>query len=289
MTSGSPVVVEHLVRTFHVRAGLARIDAVRDVSFHLEPGEILGFLGHNGAGKTTTMKCVLGLLHPTSGSARVWGLPPGSPDARKRLGYVPENPDYDQSFSSLELLRAFAGMRRLAGSDQDWRKLLQKVGLHGWENVRLKSYSKGMRQRLSLALALQSKPGLLVLDEPTGGLDPIARKEFRDIILEENARGASVLLSSHLLSEVENICHRVIILKRGTVVRTGTLEELLGGEETHRVTYTEADSSREVTVPSGELQATIDMLRGRGLPVTGVERSWKSLEEVFLSATGAGS
>ncbi len=289
MTEGPPIVVEHLVRTFQVKAGLARVEAVKDVSFNLEPGEILGFLGHNGAGKTTTMKCVLGLLHPTSGRARVWGLPPGSAGARARLGYVPENPDYDQSFSSLELLRAFAGMRGLGGTEADWRKLLERVGLRGWETMRLKNYSKGMRQRLSLALALQSKPGLLVLDEPTGGLDPIARKEFRDIILEENARGASIFLSSHLLSEVESVCNRVIILNRGTVVRTGTLEELLGGEETHRVSYLEDRTAREVTVPSDALQNTIDMLRAKGFPVTGVERSWKSLEEVFLSATGARS
>jgi ABC-2 type transport system ATP-binding protein len=289
MTEESPISVEHLVRTFQIKAGLKRIEAVKDVSFRLEPGEILGFLGHNGAGKTTTMKCVLGLLHPTSGRARVWGLPPGSPGARARLGYIPENPDYDQSFSSLELLRAFAGMRGLPGTDVDWKKLLERVGLRGWETMKLKNYSKGMRQRLSLALALQSKPGLLVLDEPTGGLDPIARKEFRDIILEENARGASVFLSSHLLSEVESVCNRVIILNRGTVVRTGTLEELLGGEETHRVSYLEGQTEKEVTVPSEELQGTIDMLRGRGCPVTGVERSWKSLEEVFLSATEAGS
>ncbi|MFO7626718.1 MAG: ABC transporter ATP-binding protein [Candidatus Fermentibacteraceae bacterium] len=289
MTPESPISVEHLVRTFQIKAGLARIEAVKDVSFHLEPGEILGFLGHNGAGKTTTMKCVLGLLHPTSGKARVWGLPPGSSGARARLGYVPENPDYDQSFTSLELLRAFAGMRGLPGTDADWMKLLERVGLRGWETMRLKNYSKGMRQRLSLALALQSKPGLLILDEPTGGLDPIARKEFRDIILEENARGASIFLSSHLLSEVESVCNRVIILNRGTVVRTGTLEELLGGEETHRVSYLEGHTAREVTVPSDELQSTIDMLRGKGFPVTGVERSWKSLEEVFLCATEARS
>lgn len=289
MGSESPVSVEHLVRTFQIKAGLARIDAVKDVSFHLEPGEILGFLGHNGAGKTTTMKCVLGLLHPTSGRTRVWGLPPGSPGARARLGYVPENPDYDSSFSSLELLRAFAGMRRLQESDADRTRLLERVGLRGWEHIRLKNYSKGMRQRLSLALALQSKPGLLILDEPTGGLDPVARKEFRDIILEENERGASIFLSSHLLSEVESICHRVIILNHGKVVRTGTLRELLGGEETHRVTYIEDGTTRETTVPTDELQAAIDMLRGRGLPVTGVERTWKTLEEVFLSATGGRS
>ena len=287
MASDSPVSVEHLVRSFQTRAGLAKVDAVKDVSFHRGTGRDLGFLGHNGAGKTTTMKCVLGLLHPNSGRVRVWGRVPGSQAARARLGYVPENPDYDQSFSSLELLRAFASMRRLKGSDTDWRRLLDRVGLRGWEDMRLRQYSKGMRQRLSLALALQSSPGLLVMDEPTGGLDPIARKEFRDIILEENRRGASIFLSSHILSEVESVCHRVLILNRGAVVRAGTLDQLLGGEESHRITYIEDGAQMELTVPTADLQKSIDMLRGRGCPVTGVERSWKSLEEVFLSATEA--
>lgn len=280
-----PITVEHLSRSFQTKAGLAKVFAVNDVSFTVEPGEILGFLGHNGAGKTTTMKCVLGLLRPTSGRIRVWGEVPGSASARARLGYIPENPDYESSFSSLELLRAFGAMRGLQGTDRDWYRILERVGLRGWETVRLRNYSKGMRQRLSLALALQSSPGLLVLDEPTGGLDPIARKEFRDIILEENRRGASVFLSSHLLSEVESICHRVLILNRGRAVRAGTLEQLLGGEETHRITYTAEGAQKEMTVPTGELQAGIDMLRGKGFPVTGVERTWKSLEEVFLSAT----
>lgn len=289
MSSETPVSVEHLCRTFQTKAGLAKVEAVRDVSFRVEPGEILGFLGHNGAGKTTTMKCVLGLLTPTSGRIRVWGLPPGSPGARARLGYVPENPDYDLSFSSLELLRAFGSMRSLQGSERDWRRLLDRVGLRGWENVRLSSYSKGMRQRVSLALALQSSPGLLVMDEPTGGLDPVARKEFRDIILEENRRGASIFLSSHLLGEVESVCHRVVILNRGLMVRAGTLDDLLGGEQTHRITYVADGQTREMTVPSGDLQSGIDMLRGKGCPVTGVERTWKSLEEVFLSATEARS
>ena len=285
MVSDSPVSVEHLSRSFQTKAGLKKVEAVKDVSFTVESGEILGFLGHNGAGKTTTMKCVLGLLRPTSGRVRLWGLAPGSASVRARMGYVPENPDYDDSFSGLELLRAFGSMRGLSGTDPDWRRLLGRVGLQGWENARLRQFSKGMKQRLSLALALQSQPDLLVMDEPTGGLDPIARKEFRDIILEENARGASILLSSHLLSEVESVVHRVVILNRGKAVRAGTLDQLLGGEETHRITYLEEDNHREMTVPSQDLQESIDMLRGRGFSVIGVDRSWKSLEEVFLAAT----
>lgn len=286
MVTGSPVSVEGLHRTFRTKAGLASVEAVKNVDFTVEPGEILGFLGQNGAGKTTTMKCVLGLLKPTAGRVRLWGLPPGSPAVRARMGYIPENPDYEDSFSSLELLRAFGSMRGLPGGDREWRKLLDRVGLRGWETVRLRQYSKGMRQRLSLALALQSEPDLLVLDEPTGGLDPLARREFRRIILEENARGATVFLSSHLLSEVESVCHRVVILNRGMVVRSGTLESLLGGEDTHRIWYMADETRKEMTVASSGLQESIDLLRARGCPIVGVERTWKSLEEVFLSATG---
>ncbi|OPL18530.1 MAG: hypothetical protein AVO35_04150 [Candidatus Aegiribacteria sp. MLS_C] len=286
----SPLSVRKLGKTFPRRLGLSSFRAVDSVDIQMSSGEILGFLGPNGAGKTTTIKCVLGLLRPSSGSISLWGEPPGSRGARRRIGFVPENPDYEDIFTPLELLSMFASMRGLDQDDRKERVLLSRVGLSGWERTRLRSFSKGMRQRVSLALALQSGPDLLVLDEPTGGLDPAARKEFRDIILEENRRGASVFLSSHLLSEVETVCHRAVILAKGRKVSEGTMEELLRTEDTYSVRYAAAEEGpedvTEVRVPGDLLQSTIDEIRGRGLPIVSVAPVYRSLEEVFLTATG---
>lgn len=288
-----PLQVTSLEKVFHSKLGFSRFKAVDSVSFQISSGEILGFLGPNGAGKTTTIKCVLGLLNPTSGSVSIWGEPPGSGSVRKRIGYVPENPDYEEIFTPMELMTMFASMRGLNSSPRESMELLSRVGLSGWETVRMKNFSKGMRQRVSLALALQSAPDMLIMDEPTGGLDPTARKEFRDIILEENRRGATVFLSSHLLSEVETICHRAVILSRGRKVAEGRMEELLRTEDRFLVSYLPAepvdnDEAQEIEVSGEALQSSIDRLRGEGARIVRVIPSYRSLEEVFLTATGNG-
>lgn len=287
MTAAAPVLVEALSKNYPSRMGLGRFPAVTDLSFHLEAGEILGFLGPNGAGKTTTMKCLLGLLKPTSGSISVMGHRPGSAGARSRLGYVPENPDYDDSLSPLELLGLLAAMRGFNSDRRTLRALLARVGLAGWENTRMKRFSKGMKQRAALAAALLGSPALLIMDEPTGGLDPAARKEFRDIMLEENARGASILLSSHILSEVETICSRAVILANGRLVREGSMSSLLSIEDTYRVRASCSGSLVEEDIPAGELQSRIDSLRASGCEIVEVARNYATLEEVFLAATGS--
>ena len=282
-----PLQVRSLVKNYPRKLGLSSFTAVDGVSMALQEGQILGFLGPNGAGKTTTIKCILGLLRPSSGKVELYGLPPASPAARRRMGYVPENPDYEESFTPMEFLEMFARMRDLDSTPTKRRRLLSRVGLAGWETTRIGSFSKGMRQRMSLALALQSIPDLLIMDEPTGGLDPLARKEFRDIILEENNRGASVFLSSHLLSEVESVCHRAVILKDGKVVREGAMEELLASEDDYSISHLPS-SAQEVeteSVPAGVLQKRIDELRAQGSEVLEVGPRALSLEEVFLSAT----
>jgi ABC-2 type transport system ATP-binding protein len=283
--------VDRLEKVFHRKLGLSSFKAVDSVAFDLEDGEILGFLGPNGAGKTTTIKCILGLLKPTSGIVSLWGSHPGTGSVRRRIGYVPENPDYEDLFTPAEMLDMFSSMRGLDMGMSGIMALLSRVGLSGWEKVRMKNFSKGMRQRVSLALALQSSPDLLIMDEPTGGLDPAARKEFRDIILEENARGASVFLSSHLLSEVETVCHRAVILSKGRKVAEGRMEELLRTEDTYSVRYRSADQDdeTEITVSETELQSVVDDIRGKGLVITGVAPVYRSLEDVFLSATGGGA
>jgi ABC-2 type transport system ATP-binding protein len=205
------------------------------------------------------------------------------------LGYVPENPDYEDSFTPLEYIGLFAAMRGFDRSASAASALLDRVGLSGWGTTRLRKLSKGMRQRLSLALALQGSPGILILDEPTGGLDPGARKEFRDIILEENRRGASIFFSSHILSEVETICSRALILSNGRIVRSGTMEDLLSGENTWRVRYLSGSSEKEEPVELAALQERIDALRRDGAEIIEVARQFRSLEEVFLSAVSGRS
>lgn len=285
-----PLQVQNLSKKFPGTRGLGTVQAVSDVSFNVNQGEIVGFIGHNGAGKTTTIKCILGLLKPTGGTINLWSGRPGESAVRKRIGYVPENPDYDQSFSPMEYLTMFSSMRGLNGGDKEWIALLDRVGLSGWEKTTIRQFSKGMRQRMSLALALQSEPELLVMDEPTGGLDPVARKQFRDIILEEHDRGASIFLSSHILSEVETVCHRAVMLSKGKLITQGLMQDLLGGEKVFRVIAESPDSgdSIELEVPESSLQEKIDAIRKRGISVTRVELKLKTLEEVYISVSGGG-
>ncbi len=280
-----PLQVKELQKSFKKKLGLSSFKAVDSISFHLSPGEILGFLGPNGAGKTTTINCVLGLLKPSGGTVSLWGSQPAAPQVRRRIGYVPENPDYDDLFTPLEFMMMFSSMRRLGMSRNRIYAILDRVGLSKWEEVRIRNFSKGMKQRVSLALALQSEPELLIMDEPTGGLDPAARKEFRDIILEENQRGVSVFLSSHLLSEVETICDRAVILSKGKKVIEGKLDELMRTEDHYRIEYRVSDEQEELEIHAALLQNTIDDLRGRGYSIISVRPLYRSLEEVFLSAT----
>ena len=289
----TPLSVSELTKVFRKSFGISSFKAIDSISFEVRKGEILGFLGPNGAGKTTTIKCILGLLSPTSGKARLWGSRPASLSVRRRLGYVPENPDYEDAFSPVEFLSMFAHMRKLPDDRKMHELLLDRVGLKGWESVRIRSFSKGMRQRLSLALALQPVPDLMIMDEPTGGLDPNARKEFRDIILEERDRGASIFLSSHLLSEVETICDRAVILAKGKKVTEGSLDDLLRVEEHYRIEYidgwkTPEETRNAISVDAGNLQNTIDALRNEDRRIIGIDQEHRTLEDVFLSATGGG-
>ncbi|MCK5840687.1 MAG: ABC transporter ATP-binding protein [Candidatus Sabulitectum sp.] len=288
MADAHPLQIENLSKQFARKKRLGTVQAISNISFDVRQGEIVGFIGHNGAGKTTTIKCVLGLLKPSEGGVSLWGSFPAAPVVRKRIGYIPENPDYDDSFNSMEYLNMFASMRGLSSLNSDWMKLLQRVGLAGWESTGIRQFSKGMRQRLSLAIALQSKPDLLIMDEPTGGLDPIARKEFREIILEENRRGASVLLSSHILSDVETICNRAIILSRGRLMAEGSMDELLGQEHLFRITVISRKTGNEVEeiITEADLQTRIDSMRQDNLTIVKIERALKSLEDVFMAATG---
>ena len=198
--------------------------ALRQLSLHLEPGEVLGLFGHNGAGKTTTMKLILGLLNPSEGQVKVLGRAPNDPDVRRQLGYLPENVMFYPQLSGRETLHHFARIKGAALQQAD--ELLEQVGLAHAADRRVKTYSKGMRQRLGLAQALLGTPQLLLLDEPTVGLDPIATQDLYILIDRLRQQGTSVILCSHVLPGVEAHINRAAILAAGQLEAIGTLASL---------------------------------------------------------------
>lgn len=205
--------------------------AVAGVSFTVGRGEVVGLLGPNGAGKTSVIKMLLGLVRPDAGEVLLLGQPARDPRSRARVGYLPELFRYQPWLTAAEVLALHT---RLAGAvvpDGKRRECLELVGLADRAGDRVGGFSKGMQQRLGLAVALVSDPELVVLDEPTSALDPIGRTDVRDLVLSLKARGVAVLLNSHLIGEVERVCDRVVILDKGHVVASGTLPELLGRRE----------------------------------------------------------
>jgi Cu-processing system ATP-binding protein len=204
----------------------AKVHALREVSFDLAPGSICALVGHNGAGKTTLIKLMLGLIQPSGGTIRVLGEDPaaGEFSARRALGYLPENVAFNAALTGRETLSFYARLKRLEPK-KAW-PLLDRVGLGDAADRRVGTYSKGMRQRLGLAQALLGRPRILLLDEPTTGLDPALRQTFYDILHELRDDGATVLISSHALSELEGRAEHVLIMNRGVLVAQGTLAEL---------------------------------------------------------------
>jgi Cu-processing system ATP-binding protein len=202
------------------------IEAVRDVSLTLEPGETVALVGHNGAGKTTLFKLMLGLARPSSGTIRVLGEDPtaGEFAARGRLGYLPESVSFNTALTGREVLAFYARLKNEPASKT--LELLARVGLTTASDRAIRTYSKGMRQRLGLIQALLGDPLLLLLDEPTTGLDPALRLEFYEIVQELQQRGATVVLSSHALTEIEERARRVIIMNKGRIVANGSIEDL---------------------------------------------------------------
>ncbi|MBM3297871.1 MAG: ABC transporter ATP-binding protein [Candidatus Aminicenantes bacterium] len=218
-----------------------RREILKGVSLEVAPGEIFGYLGPNGAGKTTTLKCLLGLVFPDSGSLTLFGRPHLSLQARQRLGYLPESPYFYDHLTALEFMDFTA---RLFGIGKKKRQeriagLLERVGLADAGRTPLRKFSRGMLQRAGLAQALVNDPDLLILDEPLGGLDPIGRKELRDIILEQKKQGKTVFLCSHILQDIEMICDRVAILVSGRVMSSGRLRDLVS----EKVVFTEVEIS----------------------------------------------
>ncbi|NKB87434.1 MAG: ATP-binding cassette domain-containing protein [Acidobacteria bacterium] len=298
----SVVRFEHVAKSLPHGFWLRRKDVLRDVSLSIEPGEVYGFLGPNGAGKTTSLKCLLGLLKPDSGSVEILGRPGSDPAARERLGYLPEHPYFYPHLTGRELVDYFGRLFSLPADVRVRRRdeLIERVGMSDRADQPIKQYSKGMLQRIGLAQALINDPELVVLDEPMSGLDPVGRREVKDIILDLKAKGTTVFFSSHILADAETLCDRVGLLFDGRIVLESGVDELLEG----RVEYWDATcddvspdklpgyQSRATQggrlyfrIPSAEqLDAWIDAVRGAGGRVVQVSPHRHTLEDYFIGA-----
>ncbi len=261
-----------------------RVEALRGVDLEVEPGELVGLLGPNGAGKSTLVKIACGLVRPSGGSAEILGSRAGSPAARAALGYLAELFRFPGWYTADEVLRLHQSLARSQGGERERRELLDLVDLSGARDRKVDAMSKGMQQRLGIAQALVGDPKLLLLDEPTSALDPVGRRTVRELLERLRGRRISVLLNSHLLSEIELVCDRVTILLRGEVVAAGVPSDLArprGVEiETDEATLTYAAAGRE-DVP----QLVADLVDA-GRKVYGVSVLRSTLEDVYLDAVG---
>lgn len=286
----------------HVSKRYGKIEAVRDVTLDLAPGEATALVGHNGAGKTTLLKLMLGLVHPTAGTIRVLGDNPAAGEfaARRKLGYLPENVSFNAALTGVEILSFYARLKGepVAGA----LGLLDRVGLGSASARRVATYSKGMRQRLGLAQALIGEPQVLLLDEPTTGLDPELRLSFYEIVQALRDRGATVVLSSHALAELGEHADRVVIMSHGAMVAHGSINELrriarlpakirltiFGKMETIQNWLGGADKCRQLNGQVVEIDATpdrkIELLRRAtdvGAPVKDVDVMQPTLDQIY--------
>jgi len=221
--------IRNLTKIYPIPFKRERLIAVDDLTLSVEPGQVYGLLGPNGSGKSTTMKILLGLVPASHGQTQIFGRDSALVESREEVGYLPENPYFYKYLTGKETVRFYGKLCGLRGAALRERtgELLHLVGLEGAADRRLGGYSKGMLQRIGLAQALVQEPRLLVLDEPTAGVDPAGSRDIRDLILQCKARGITVLLCSHLLGQVQEICDRVGILNKGKLVREGKLEDLI--------------------------------------------------------------
>jgi ABC-2 type transport system ATP-binding protein len=239
MTPNSDLVVqtEQLSKIFSVGFWGKKVTAVDGINLEVRPGEVFGFLGPNGAGKTTTLKILMGLIYPTSGQAWLFGRDLGDPQTKARLGFLPESPYFYDYLTSREFLEFYGHLFGLWGAVLDKRidELLELVGMTHAKDLQLRKFSKGMLQRVGVAQALINDPELVVLDEPMSGLDPIGRKEVRDLILRLKDSGKTVLFSSHILHDAEVLCDRVAMILKGRLVACGRVTDLLDQRASHQV------------------------------------------------------
>jgi ABC-2 type transport system ATP-binding protein len=282
--------------------------ALDSLTLEVPPGEIYGFLGPNGAGKTTTLKLLIGLIAPTAGEGTILGHRLGSREARSRLGFLPESPYFYEYLRGDELLDYYG---RLFGLPADERRrraegLLKQVGLWDSRRLAVRKYSRGMLQRLGLAQALINDPDLVILDEPAGGLDPIGRRELRDILLQLRDHGKTVFLSSHILAEVETVCDRVAILREGRLAAVGRIGDLLAEGREMELTVHGVDGrlpARLAAIPGVQVRhgpdavvvvlpeqrfvyPAIEAVREAGGQIVSLGAKRERLEDLFIKLVG---
>lgn len=286
-------------------AGFRRppVTALDGIEFSMQPGEVFGLLGPNGAGKTTAVKIILGLTRATHGEVTLMGRAPGDPESRRRVGYLPEGhrfPGYLTARQTLNIFGRMSGMEKPALKKRG-EELLHTVGIGKWADVKVKKFSKGMTQRLGLAAALVHDPEVLLLDEPTDGVDPVGRREIRDLLKSLAMKGTAILLNSHLLSEIELTCDRVAVLSRGKVARAGTISELTRTGTRYRLIASNMEAPVQARLRAAgagverlnghleidardldHLNALIDTLRAGGEQIIELAPLRNSLEDVFV-------
>ena len=266
-----------LTKEFRDFWGRPKAKAVNDIDFEIYPGEVVGLLGPNGSGKSTTVKMLLGLLYPTGGRLSVMGRSPRAVETKREIGYLPEDSYLYKYLTAEETLDFFGSLFNLSRADRKNRidQLLEMVGLAHARRRRVGEFSKGMARRIGLAQAMINDPAFLILDEPTSGLDPLGCKEVKDLILALKKRGKTVVITSHLLSDIEDICDRVIILYGGKIRATGSLNELLTVTDENRITTP--------ALPPAAMARLVELLRssldGENFRI---DHPRRSLEEVFL-------
>ena len=307
MSVAPPIVrIQGIVKDFRPGLGLKRRRVLHGISFSVREGEIFGFVGPNGAGKTTTLKILMGLIRPTAGAASILGHDVGETSFRRHVGFLPENPYFYDFLTGREILRFYA---RLSGVPRPQLRarvdaLLAWVGLTRAADARLRTYSKGMLQRIGIAQALVHDPSVVFLDEPMSGLDPIGRKEVRDLILRLRSEGKTVFMNTHILSDVEMVCDRVAIIVRGQIRFEGATHEFLAGgepeadvvfaglapetaaslEETFRARLRGVDERIELRVAEKLVNPMLRAAIAAGAEVVSVIPHRMSLESIFLSA-----
>ena len=276
----SPAIsIQNLTKIYPIPFKREKVVAVHDLSLAVEPGQVYGLLGPNGSGKSTTMKIVLGLVSPTAGKTEIFGRDSRTVESREDVGFLPENPYFYKFLTGTETLHFYGKICGLSGAKlrERTRELLALVGLENAADRRIGGYSKGMLQRIGLAQAMVQEPRLLVLDEPTAGVDPAGSREIRDLILDFKRRGITVLLCSHLLGQVQEICDRIGILHQGVLVREGKLDELISIES-----QTELILENATPELLAEIQAAVAKSKAR---VVEQRKPQTTLERYFLEVT----
>ena len=272
---------EDLTKAYRSFFGRKKVLALNKLNIVIRKGEIFGLLGPNGSGKTTTLKLLLGLLFPTEGRAYVLGKATDDVAVKSRIGFLPEESCFYRFLNADEILDFYGQLFRIPGKERKLRanRLLKRVGLESARKRHLKQYSKGMLRRIGIAQALINDPDLIILDEPTSGLDPIGTRETKDLILELKSQGKTVLLCSHLLSDVQDICDRVAIIDKGELQVSGTIDELLANEDIVELLI--RNLSKEALM---EVERIIQEKQGE---VVSIKNSSGTLEDLFLKIYAA--